>query len=155
MQIGEVAALTGLSLRTLRYYEEVGLVTPSARSAGGFRLYTAVDVDRFELVKRMKPLDFSLEDMRGLLAVVDALDAEPDEAERARLLGELESLRAAAEERVDTLRTRSSRPAANPLGVGRGVRCGPRRAGARPARAVRRLTAAGGADDAHSPVTSG
>ena len=106
MQIGEVAALTGLSLRTLRYYEEVGLVTPSARSAGGFRLYTAVDVDRFELVKRMKPLDFSLEDMRGLLAVVDALDAEPDEAERARLLGELESLRAAAEERVDTLRTR-------------------------------------------------
>ena len=106
MQIGEVATLTGLSLRTLRYYEEVGLVTPSARSAGGFRLYTAVDVDRFELVKRMKPLDFSLEDMRGLLAVVDALDAEPDEAERARLLGELESLRAAADERVDTLRTR-------------------------------------------------
>lgn len=106
MQIGEVATLTGLSLRTLRYYEEVGLVTPSARSAGGFRLYTAVDVERFELVKRMKPLDFSLEDMRGLLAVVDALDAEPDEAERARLLGELESLRAAAEERVDTLRTR-------------------------------------------------
>ena len=106
MQIGEVATLTGLSLRTLRYYEEVGLVAPSARSAGGFRLYTALDVDRFELIKRMKPLDFSLEDMRGLLGVVDALDAEPDDAERARLLGELESLRAAAEERVDTLRTR-------------------------------------------------
>ncbi len=106
MQIGEVAALTGLSLRTLRYYEEVGLVAPSARSAGGFRLYTALDVDRFELIKRMKPLDFSLEDMRGLLAVVDALDAEPDDAERARLLGELESLRTAAEERVATLRKR-------------------------------------------------
>ncbi len=106
MQIGEVATRTGLSLRTLRYYEEVGLVAPSARSAGGFRLYTALDVDRFELIKRMKPLDFSLEDMRGLLGVVDALDAEPDDAERARLLGELESLRAAAEERVDTLRTR-------------------------------------------------
>lgn len=106
MQIGEVAALTGLSLRTLRYYEEVGLVTPSARSAGGFRLYTALDVDRFELVKRMKPLDFSLEDMRGLLQVVDALDAEPDDAERARLLGELESLRTAAEERVAALRKR-------------------------------------------------
>lgn len=106
MQIGEVAALTGLSLRTLRYYEEVGLVTPSARSAGGFRLYTAVDVDRFELIKRMKPLDFSLEDMRGLLGVVDALDAEPDDTERSRLLGELEALRAAAEERVAALRTR-------------------------------------------------
>lgn len=106
MQIGEVAALTGLSLRTLRYYEEVGLVAPSARSTGGFRLYTDLDVDRFELIKRMKPLDFSLEDMRGLLGVVDALDSDPDDAERTRLLGELESLRAAAEERVDTLRTR-------------------------------------------------
>lgn len=106
MQIGEVAALTGLSLRTLRYYEEVGLVAPSARSTGGFRLYTALDVDRFELIKRMKPLDFSLEDMRGLLGVVDALDADPDEGERARLLGELESLRTAAEQRVDALRTR-------------------------------------------------
>ncbi|HEX5770632.1 MAG TPA: MerR family DNA-binding transcriptional regulator, partial [Nocardioidaceae bacterium] len=36
MQIGEVAEQTGLSLRTIRYYEEVGLVTPSARTSGGF-----------------------------------------------------------------------------------------------------------------------
>lgn len=75
MQIGEVATLTGLSLRTIRYYEEVGLVPPSARSAGGFRLYADEDVARLQLVKRMKPLDFSLEDMRELLEVIDALDA--------------------------------------------------------------------------------
>src|SRR5690348_10590123 len=44
MQIGEVADRIGLSLRTIRYYEEVGLITPSARSPGGFRLYTEDDV---------------------------------------------------------------------------------------------------------------
>jgi phage terminase Nu1 subunit (DNA packaging protein) len=44
MQIGEIAARTELSLRTIRHYEETGLVIPSARSQGGFRLYTENDV---------------------------------------------------------------------------------------------------------------
>ena len=60
MQIGEVAEQVGLSLRTIRYYEEVGLVTPSSRTSGGFRLYTETEVARLRLVKRMKPLEFSL-----------------------------------------------------------------------------------------------
>lgn len=71
MQIGEVAARTGLSLRTIRYYEEVGLIVPSARSQGGFRLYTEPDIDRLALVKQMKPLGFQLEEMRDMLAVLD------------------------------------------------------------------------------------
>lgn len=73
MQIGEVAERTGLSLRTIRYYEEVGLVVPSARSQGGFRLYTDADVERLLLVKRMKPLDFTLDEMRDLLGALDGL----------------------------------------------------------------------------------
>ncbi|MDP3967487.1 MAG: MerR family transcriptional regulator [Nocardioides sp.] len=104
VQIGEVAASTGLSLRTIRYYEEVGLVTPSARSTGGFRLYAAADVDRLELVKRMKPLDFSLDDMRDLLRVVDALDAGPTSEERRELLERLHGLHGEAAERVESLR---------------------------------------------------
>jgi len=71
MQIGEVAERTDLSLRTIRYYEEVGLVVPSARSQGGFRLYSEPDVDRLNLIKKMKPLGFQLEEMRDLLAVLD------------------------------------------------------------------------------------
>jgi DNA-binding transcriptional MerR regulator len=70
MQIGEVAERTGLSLRTIRYYEEVGLVIPSARTPGGFRLYTEPDVARLELIMRMKPLGFQLDEMRRLLAVL-------------------------------------------------------------------------------------
>ncbi len=80
MRIGAVAARTGLSLRTIRYYEEVGLVTPSARSQGGFRLYTEPDVARINLIRRMKPLGFQLEEMKellGLLFPVSRPDGEP------------------------------------------------------------------------------
>ncbi|MFC7343946.1 MerR family transcriptional regulator [Saccharopolyspora griseoalba] len=78
MQIGEVAERTGLSLRTIRYYEEVDLVVPSARSQGGFRLYTEPDVDRLQLIKRMKPLGFQLDEMRELLAILDPAPGAPE-----------------------------------------------------------------------------
>jgi MerR family copper efflux transcriptional regulator len=75
MHIGAVAERTGLSLRTLRHWDEVGLVTPSGRTDGGFRLYTEPDVDRILLVRRMKPLGFSLDEMADLLDVTDRLAA--------------------------------------------------------------------------------
>lgn len=104
-QIGEVAERTGLSLRTIRYYEEVGLVTPSSRSRGGFRQYTEVDVARLELVKRMKPLDFSLEEMRELLTALDALESDAtDVDDREALLEQLTKFRLTAEERCVSLR---------------------------------------------------
>ncbi len=73
MQIGEVAERTRLSLNTLRHYDQTGLVVPSARSQGGFRLYTEPDVDRLMAIRRMKPLGFSLEEMRELLTITDRL----------------------------------------------------------------------------------
>ncbi|OBG80736.1 MerR family transcriptional regulator [Mycobacterium sp. E802] len=75
LQIGEVAARTELSIKTIRHYDEVGLVVPSARSAGGFRLYTCDDVNRLLAIRRMKPLGFSLEEMRHLLDALDTLNA--------------------------------------------------------------------------------
>jgi MerR family transcriptional regulator, copper efflux regulator len=75
MHIGAVADRTGLSVRTLRHYDEVGLVRPSGRSDGGFRLYTEDDVERLLLVRRMKPLGFTLEEMADLLDVADRLAA--------------------------------------------------------------------------------
>ncbi|MFG6279285.1 MerR family transcriptional regulator [Microbacterium sp. 5K110] len=101
MQIGELAERTGLSIRTLRHYDEIGLLRPSARSEGGFRLYTPDDESRLLLIRRMKPLGYSLEQMGELLAVVDGLaDAPGDAALRARLDG----IRAEAAERRDALR---------------------------------------------------
>ncbi|WP_298805103.1 MerR family transcriptional regulator [uncultured Pseudokineococcus sp.] len=90
LQIGRVAEITGLSLHTLRHYDEVDLLRPSARSEGGFRLYTAGDVDRLLVIRRMKPLGFSLEQMRELLEVVDALPSATGAREaalRERLAG--------------------------------------------------------------------
>ncbi|UCM89756.1 MerR family transcriptional regulator [Streptomyces marincola] len=109
MQIGEVAERTGLSLRTIRHYEEVGLVVPSARSKGGFRLYTEADVDRLMVIRRMKPLDFSLEEMRDLLEITDRLaatDGPPGQDERARLRERLDAYRKISEARCETLRAR-------------------------------------------------
>lgn len=86
-QIGEVAERVGLSLRTVRYYEEAGLVRPSKRSRGGFRLYGPDDIARLELIKQMKPLGLSLKQMAQLLRARDQLQRrEPGDAtyERAR-----------------------------------------------------------------------
>jgi len=87
MHIGELAERTGLSLRTLRHYDDVGLVSASARTEGGFRLYTQDDYDRLILIRRMKPLGFSLEEMAELLRVIDAMDTAPDDDTRAILDG--------------------------------------------------------------------
>ncbi|WP_309063678.1 MerR family transcriptional regulator [Streptomyces sp.] len=109
MQIGEVAERTGLSLRTIRHYEEVGLVIPSARSKGGFRLYTETDVERLMVIRRMKPLDFSLEEMRDLLEITDRLGdtaGPPAGEERERLRERLDSYRKVADARCETLRAR-------------------------------------------------
>ncbi|MHA6795168.1 MerR family transcriptional regulator [Pseudonocardia bannensis] len=101
-----MATRVGLSLRTLRHWDEVGLVVPSARSAGGFRLYTEADVERLELVKTLKPLDFTLEQMRELLATVDGArnDDGGDEDVTAELQGRLALFRAVADSRVEALR---------------------------------------------------
>jgi DNA-binding transcriptional MerR regulator len=101
-QIGEVAEIVGLSLRTIRYYEEVELVPPSGRSSGGFRLYTAEDVERFRMVKAFKPLKLSLDQMRDLLALLNrvAAGAQLTTAEAERL----DAYAAAADDRTNVLR---------------------------------------------------
>jgi DNA-binding transcriptional MerR regulator len=106
MQIGEVAARVGLSLRTIRHWDEMGLVVPSERSAGGFRLYTEADIERLALVKTLKPLDFSLEQMRDLLDTIDGLESDPgpDAARTGDLLGRLAMYRAATDSRIEALR---------------------------------------------------
>ena len=84
LQIGEVSARTELSIKTIRHYDDVGLVVPSARSAGGFRLYTGEDVARLIAIRRMKPLGFYLEEMRDLLDAMAVLDDDTSTAaERA------------------------------------------------------------------------
>jgi DNA-binding transcriptional MerR regulator len=111
MQIGEVAARTELSLRTIRHYEETGLVVPSARSEGGFRLYTETDIARLMIIRRVKPLGFTLDQMRDLLEATDRLDAGdalgPDA--REALLQRVREYEQSAAEQVEKLRVQLSR----------------------------------------------
>ncbi|WP_372968403.1 MerR family transcriptional regulator [Microbacterium sp.] len=79
MRIGEVAEQTSLSFRTLRHYDDIGLVSPSARTEGGFRLYTETDVARLMVIRRMKPLGYTLDEMSELLDIVDALRVHPSD----------------------------------------------------------------------------
>ncbi|MFG2330712.1 MerR family transcriptional regulator [Streptomyces sp. NPDC048604] len=109
LQIGEVAVRTELPLRTIRSYEDAGLVVPSARSQGGFPLYTDADVARLMVIRRMKPLGFSLDETRDLLTAVDRLDAAETDPEfpapeRTRLIARVRRYEQAAETRMDELR---------------------------------------------------
>lgn len=126
IQIGELAAIAGMSLATLRHYDEVGLVSPSRRSPGGFRLYSEADVERLLLIRRMKPLGYSVDEMRQVLLAVDELErggAVSDEA-----LSRLDDILAGARDRradlarklgmadefIDLLRTRVEHLARRP-----------------------------------------
>lgn len=102
LQIGQVAERTGLSLRTIRFYEENGLVIPTARSEGGFRLYSENEIARLEVIKRMKPLGFSLEEMQELLSLLADLDSGA--GDRAHLMDRLRMFHEAATARVTALK---------------------------------------------------
>ncbi|WP_121749957.1 MerR family transcriptional regulator [Streptomyces sp. E2N166] len=110
MQIGEVSERTGLSLRTIRHYEEVGVVAPSERSAGGFRLYTEAEVRRLALARRMRPLGFCLEDVRAVLDVLEQLPdggrplPQTDEQVHGELVARLRSYWVEADARCEDLR---------------------------------------------------
>ena len=88
MHIGEVATRTELSLRSLRHWEEVGLLRPSGRTDGGFRLYTDADVDKILVIRRMKPLGFSIEEMKAVMSDLEALD-DPAAADDVRAAARL------------------------------------------------------------------
>jgi DNA-binding transcriptional MerR regulator len=104
MHIGEVAARTDLSVRSLRHWEEVGLLTPSGRTDGGFRLYTDDDVEKILAIRRMKPLGFSLDEMKDALAHLEALrEPEAHAYVRERALAHLSAVRAEAGERRQKL----------------------------------------------------
>lgn len=74
MQIGEVAERTGLTQRTLRYYESIGLLPPASRMEGGFRLYTDDDLHRLEQIMQLKELlGVSLAEIRQIVDADDLL----------------------------------------------------------------------------------
>ncbi|WP_086562684.1 MerR family transcriptional regulator [Streptomyces africanus] len=68
LTIGELARVTGLTVRTIRYWSDEGALPPVARSAGGYRLYDAASVARLELIRTLRELGLGLADVHRVLA---------------------------------------------------------------------------------------
>lgn len=106
-RIGEVAERIGLSVRSIRYYEEAGLVTPAARTSGGFRMYSEVEVQRLLSIMQMKPLDFTLDEMRAVLRDLDTLrDPVARGPVRAAARARLQAVAEEVDQRWQTLQRR-------------------------------------------------
>lgn len=102
LKIGEAARLSDVPAKTIRYYEDIGLLPPSERSDNGYRVYGANDVEVLRFIKRGRDLGFSLDEVSSLLELwrdrsrssADVLAlAEAHIAEVERKIAELEALR--------------------------------------------------------------
>lgn len=94
MHIGELAERTGLSIRSIRHYGDVGLLPASDRTEAGYRLYSERDLDRLLRIRRLKPLGFSLEEIGDVLTLWEAGPSAPgQDADRTAVLRRLESER--------------------------------------------------------------
>ena len=113
MRSGELAAVTGVDVETIRYYEREGLVPAPPRDASGYRAYDEAAVRRLTFIRHCRSLDVSLADVRKLLAMLDdpgcactAADAVVDAQivrvrERIEALGSLERTLVALRARCD------------------------------------------------------
>lgn len=82
MKIGEVAALSGCKVETIRYYEGQGLLPRPARTASGYRSYGTQDVDRLGFVTRCRALGFGLAEIRDFIGLEENPDLSCAEVDR-------------------------------------------------------------------------
>ncbi|HKV83543.1 MAG TPA: MerR family transcriptional regulator [Ktedonobacterales bacterium] len=106
-QIGEVAARTGVSIRTLRHYDQIGLLRPSGRTASGYRLYATPDLLRLQQALTLRYLGFALAQIRELLDRADFDVAASLDIQRTVVrdrIAELERVDVALRELLDARR---------------------------------------------------
>src|SRR5437660_12121106 len=90
LKVGELARRTGLTIRTLHHYDEIGLVKPSLHTEAGHRLYTAEDIAHLQHVASLRQLGFSLEEIRDCLSRADFSPLEVIGRHVARLREQIE-----------------------------------------------------------------
>ena len=82
LSTGDLARRTGTTLRTVRFYEEAGMLKPVAVGKGGRRLYTERELEKLALITDLRELDLSLEEIKGLLRLRAGCTDAPELAER-------------------------------------------------------------------------
>ena len=105
MNIGLAAKRSGLPAKTIRFYEESGLITPARRSDNGYRDYSDADVHKLGFLQRARSLGFSLEDCRALLALYEDRSRASADVKQLALghIAEIDAKLAALEEMRSTL----------------------------------------------------
>ena len=92
MKIGHLSEQTNCKIETIRYYERIGLLPTPARSDGGYRLYDETHLRRLSFIRRSRELGFTIEEIRGLLDLVDGGDYTCSDV-KAITMGHVESIR--------------------------------------------------------------
>lgn len=109
MNVGEVARHSGLPAKTIRFYEDIGLIKPD-RATNGYRTYSRDDAHRLAFLKRARSLGFSIEECRQLLALYQDKSRASQDVRRIaishveaieRKIAELQSMRATLHTLVD------------------------------------------------------
>jgi DNA-binding transcriptional MerR regulator len=104
-KVGELARRTGLSVRTLHYYDELGLLSPSHHSGSGHRLYDADDVARLQRILSLRQLGFALEEIRDCLGRAEFAPQRILQLHRARLREQIE-LQQRLDRRLEAIQAR-------------------------------------------------
>jgi MerR family transcriptional regulator, thiopeptide resistance regulator len=89
-KVGDLSKRTGLSIRTLHYYDEIGLLSPSHRTESGYRVYGKQDIIRLQQIITLKQIGFSLEDVRSCLDNGDRAFAEMVQLHIAKVRKQIE-----------------------------------------------------------------
>lgn len=123
LQIGELSEHTGVPSKTIRYYEEIGLLPEPQRAENGYRVYSQDDVDRLQFIRRARALDFALDEIAEILAFrernetpcryvmdlichqIDAIESRIRDLERIR--DELKALHEAGQDLPEDVRMRT------------------------------------------------
>ena len=79
---GVLAQRSGINAETIRYYEKIMLLPEPDRSGGGYRVYTEDDYQRLCFIRRCRDMGFSLEEIRGLLSLVDGEQVSCEQVKR-------------------------------------------------------------------------
>jgi MerR family copper efflux transcriptional regulator len=121
LTIGQVAKASGVAAKTIRYYEEIGVLPAPSRAASGYRLYDQPGVERLRFIRRARALGLPLQQLKTLMGT---LSSDPHLAFRPRLralvrtqldavttrIAELEGLRQQLEQILERMRTSERRP---------------------------------------------
>ncbi|MCK5931685.1 DNA-binding transcriptional regulator, MerR family [Fulvimarina manganoxydans] len=80
--IGEASKRSGVKVTTIRFYEEIGLISSPIRTSGNRRQYGEEEIDRLTFIRHARELGFEIEDIQGLLAMAERPNASCQEADR-------------------------------------------------------------------------